>query len=81
MGGEGIVVRQAAGEVLVLSEVGARVMDMVAAEVSVGSMLAALGAEYEVEATALEHDVLAFLRELLDAGIIETIATGHGDPA
>jgi len=72
VGGEGIVVRQAAGEVLVLSEVGARVLDMIESGTSVGMMLATLSTEYEIDAGTLERDVMDYLRELLEAGIIES---------
>lgn len=81
VGGEGIVVRQAAGEVLVLSEVGTRVLDMASAEMPVGAILTSLGEEYDVEAPALEHDVLAYLQDLLDAGIIEPVTADSGDRA
>jgi hypothetical protein len=75
VGGEGIVVRQAAGEVLVLSEVGARVLDLIESGVPVGRLLTMLVAEYEVEEAALERDVMDYLREALEAGIIERVGT------
>lgn len=73
VGGEGIVVRQAAGEVLVLNGVGARVLDLLDSESPVGGLVDALAAEYDIDRATLERDVLAYLRELLDAGIIEDV--------
>jgi hypothetical protein len=75
VGGEGIVVRQAAGEVLVLSEVGARVLDLIESGTPVGGLLAILAAEYEIEEAILERDVMEYLREVLEAGIVEQVAT------
>ena len=76
LGGEGIVVRQAAGEVLVLSEVGARVLDLLAAGTPIGGLLDVLAAEYEVDRATLERDVIAYLQQLLDAGVVERTAPG-----
>lgn len=74
IGGEGVVVRQTAGEVLVLNEVGARVLDLVDARMPVGALVDALVAEYETDRATLERDLLAYLRELVDAGIVEDAA-------
>ena len=74
IGGEGIVVRQAAGEVLVLNGIGARVLDLLESGNSVASLLDTLGAEYDIDRAILRQDVLAYLQELLDAGVIETTA-------
>ena len=74
VGGEGIVVRQAAGEVLVLSEVAARVLDLIETGANVGRLLTILAAEYEIEVAILERDVTDFLHEVLEAGIIEQVA-------
>ncbi len=74
IGGEGIVVRQTAGEVLVLNGVGARVLDLLESGMPVGSLVDMLVAEYDVDRATLERDVLAYFQELLDAGIIEDVA-------
>jgi hypothetical protein len=76
IGGEGIVVRQAAGEVLVLNGVGARVLDLLESGSTVESLLDALGTEYDIDPAVLRQDVLAYLQELQDAGVIETAAGG-----
>ena len=49
VGGEGIVVKQAAGEVLVLSEVGARILDLLEPGIGVGGLLRALAGEYDID--------------------------------
>ena len=72
IGGEGIVVRQAVGEVLVLNEVGVRVLDLLAAGKPVGDVVGTLAAEYDVDTATLERDVPGYIQELLDAGIVET---------
>ena len=72
VGGEGIVVRQSAGEVLVLNEVGVRVLDLLATGNSIARVLTALQAEYDVDAATLQSDVLAYVHELVDAGIVES---------
>lgn len=74
IGDEGVVVRQTAGEVLVLNEIGVRVLDLLETAIPVSGLLDALDDEYEVDRTTLEQDVLAYLQELVDAGVIERVA-------
>ena len=73
IGGEGIVVRQTAGEVLVLNDVGVRVLDLLATGNPVHGAAAALAADYDVDVATAERDVMAYAQELLDAGVIETL--------
>ena len=74
IGGEGIVVRQTAGEVLVLNEVGVRVLDLLAKGGTVDSVVEAVAADYEVDAATAESDVIAYAQELVEAGVIETLS-------
>ena len=74
IGGEGVVVRQTAGEVLVLNEIGVRVLVLLETTLPVSGLLDALDAEYEIDRPTLERDVLAYLQELMDAGVIEPVA-------
>ena len=74
IGGEGIVVRQAAGEVLVLNEVGVRVLDLLASGTAVAGVVTTLKSEYDIDAATIERDVLAYVQDLLDAGIVESAA-------
>ena len=74
IGGEGVVVRQTASEVLVLNEIGVRVLELLEAALPVSGLLDALDAEYEIDRPTLERDVLVYLQELVDAGVIEPVA-------
>ena len=74
IGDEGVVVRQTAGEVLVLNEIGVRVLELLEATLPVSGLLDVLDAEYEIDRPTLERDVLAYLQELVDAGVIEHAA-------
>jgi len=73
-------VKQRAGEVLVLNDVGARVMDLAEAGESIAGMVSVLAAEYDVAAPVLERDLLAYLQELLDAEVIEPVDAPSGKP-
>lgn len=74
IGDEGVVVRQTAGEVVVLNEIGVRVLELLETTMPVNGLLDALDAEYAVDRPTLEQDVLAYLQELVDAGVIERVA-------
>lgn len=70
VGGEAVVVRQEAAEVLVLNEVGARVLDLVGRRRPVAEIIAALCAEFEVAPELAAAEVTAFLGEIAAAGLI-----------
>ncbi|MFZ1574590.1 MAG: PqqD family protein [Chromatiaceae bacterium] len=74
VGEEGVVLRQAAGEVLVLNGTGIRVLEAVNAVRPVSDIIQALAAEYEVGPLQLTHDVKEYLQELFDAQIIAECA-------
>lgn len=65
------MVRQTAGEVLVVNDVGGAVLDLLDQTPTVRVLLDRLAGQYDVEQSVLERDVLVYLRELLDAGVIE----------
>ena len=73
--GEAVVVRQKAGEVLVMNEVAARLLDLADGRASVGAWVDVLAAEYDVDRESLERDVLTFTAELAAEGMLE-IADG-----
>jgi hypothetical protein len=75
IGGEGIVVMQSSAEVLVVSEVGARVLELIESGNAVGGILTAITAEYDVDGAVLERDAVTYLQELLDANVIEVATT------
>ena len=74
IGGEGIVVRQRASEVLVVTAVGARVLDLLDGNTPVSGLVKALAAEYDIDCPTLESDTEIYLRDLLEAGVIEPVA-------
>jgi len=69
---EAVVVRQTGAEVLVLSEVAARILALADGIRPVGAWIEVLATEYEVDRGTLERDVLRFAAELADEGILET---------
>ena len=76
--GEGVVLNQTAAEVIVVSPVGLRVLELMEEDGAVAGILDRLHGEYEVEAAALEQDVLAFLGEMMAAGPVRLAAGATG---
>lgn len=73
---EAVVVRQSGPEVLVLNEVGARVLDLVDGHAPVSDLVARMRGEFDVDEARLQGDVIRFLGELAQAGVIEEVAAG-----
>jgi hypothetical protein len=73
---EAVVVRQRAGEVLVMNEVAARLLDLADGRASIGAWIDALAGEYEVDRATLERDVLVFATELAAEGMLEPVEPG-----
>jgi hypothetical protein len=73
VGGEGIVLRQEAREVLVLNETGARVLSLLDGRRDVAGVEAALEAERDAPAQEIRRDLEEFLEELLAAGVVEEV--------
>lgn len=71
IGGEAVVVRQDAPEVLVLNPVGARVLELLAGGEPLGAVGARLAAEFAVAPAEAEADARAFAAELASAGVLE----------
>jgi hypothetical protein len=69
--GEAVVIRQKSAEVLVMSEVAARILALADGSRPIGAWVEALAAEYEVDRGTLERDVLCFVAELAGEGILE----------
>lgn len=70
---EAVVVRQTGAEVLVLSEVAARILALADGVRPVAVWIETLATEYEVDRATLERDVLRFAAVLADEGILETV--------
>jgi len=71
---EAVVVRQRAGEVLVMNETAARLLELADGRTSVADWVEVLAGEYEVDREALERDVLAFALELAEEGMLELVS-------
>ena len=70
---EAVVVRQREGEVLVMNETAARLLELADGRSSVADWVDALAGEYEVDRAALERDILAFAESLADEGMLEPV--------
>lgn len=74
--GQAVVIVQKSAEALVLNPVGTRVLELIDGELSVGGLLRRLEEEYEVDPMTLRRDVLDYLRQLLEAGVVEVVEPG-----
>jgi hypothetical protein len=70
---EGVVVRQSAGEVLVLNDLGTRILAMADGLAPVARWIDALLGDFDVERPQLERDVLVFAAELVEQGLLEPL--------
>ena len=68
---EGVLLLQQAGEVLVLNELGMRVIELMDGPVELDALVDRLAAEFEVDRPTLERDVGQFVAELDEAGALE----------
>lgn len=71
--GEAVIVRTDASEVLGLDPVGTRTLELIDGGRSLAEVVSALAAEYDVERAQLEHDIAAFVGELIDGGVLERV--------
>jgi Coenzyme PQQ synthesis protein D (PqqD) len=71
---EGVIVRQTDPEVLVVNDLAARILETIDGTVPVGALVDAFTSEYAVDRAVLEHDVAAFLDELVEGRIIEEVS-------
>lgn len=76
---EAVVIRQRAGEVLVMNETAARLLELADGRTSVAGWVDILAGEYDVDRAALERDVLAFATDLADGGMLELVAPVEED--
>jgi hypothetical protein len=70
---EAVVVRQRSAEVLVMSEVAARMLSLADGVHPVAHWLDVLAGELDVDRATLESDVLGFASELAAEGILEIV--------
>jgi hypothetical protein len=70
---EAVVLRQSVAEVLVINEIGARILELADGCNPVSAWVDALLAGYEVERDTLLADVLSFAGELTEQGLLEPV--------
>ena len=68
---EAVVLRQDAGETLVLNEVGARMLQLFDGGAALDDVARSIAAEYDVESAEAEQDTRQFAGQLIEAGILE----------
>lgn len=68
---EGVVVRQEAAEILILNEVGTRILALVDEGLAPPAIVERLAGQFDAEPERLAGDLTAFLQELSAAGLIE----------
>ena len=70
VGGEVVLMSVERGKYYGLDEIGSNIWRRIEQPVDVASLCAALQAEYDADAAALEHDVIALLERLADQGLV-----------
>lgn len=73
--GEGVILSQDRGEVLVVNGVGTRVVELLQHDSTLDDIVATLHKEHEVEVSTLRKDICAFLEELEQAEVLESEST------
>ncbi|MEO1367968.1 MAG: PqqD family protein [Acidobacteriota bacterium] len=71
---EAVVLRQQAGETLVLNEVGSRILQLCDDGESFDGVVRSISQEFDVETPQAEADARQFISQLVDAGILEAHA-------
>jgi hypothetical protein len=67
------VVRLDSAEVLVLNEVGGRVVELLDGSKPLGGISAVIRSEFDVDAARADQDVLDYARELLENGLVDVV--------
>ena len=68
---EGVVIKQDTAEVLVLNEVGARVLELIDGERTTAQLAAALEEQFVAPPEEIRRDLEHYLGELVAAGLVE----------
>ena len=71
--GEGVVIQQKSAEVLVVNEVGARILSLVDGERSAASIASAVAQEFDADRDMVARDLDGYLDELLAVGVVEEV--------
>ncbi|HSO21361.1 MAG TPA: PqqD family protein [Chondromyces sp.] len=80
IGDEAVVVRQLEGDVLVLNEVAARVLQLAGEGLSQAEICGRLAGEFEAPEADLPRDVERFLAELEELAVLERVAAEGNGP-
>ena len=73
MGDEAVVLCQSSAEILVLNEIGSRILHLVDGRRGAEDLCTALCEEFDVEAATVLQDLTAFLSELIEIGAVERV--------
>lgn len=73
IGAEGVIVRQNAGEVIVVNEIGASIVAAIDGKTSVDVLIDKIHDAYDVDKEQAAQDVLAFLDEIVKVGVAEFV--------
>ncbi len=74
--GEAVVLRQGPGEVLILNEVGARVLQLMDQGLSIGAAASRLLEEYDVAEEVVRDDLERFVDEAVTSGLLRRVSHG-----
>jgi hypothetical protein len=77
---EGVVLRKSLGEVLVLNDVGTRIVKLCETGTSVRDLVTGLMQEFDVEPERLEADIRNFIQDLKNAGVLEPLDAPEPEP-
>ncbi len=72
--GEGVVLQQTSAEVVMLNDTGADVLELINGERPIRAIVDALASEYDTATETLTADVLSYIQELVEAGVIADTA-------
>ena len=67
--GEGVVVDQRRAEVIVVNEVGLRVLELLREKVSLEDIVAKVSDEFDAQPETVEADVLRFIDQIAERGM------------
>jgi len=70
---EGVVLKQATAEILVVNEVGARALELLDGQRALADVHSTLAGEFEATSDDISRDLDVYLAELLEIGVIEEI--------
>lgn len=69
--GEGVIIRQEEGELLVVNEVGARILELLSEGIPTAGLIDRITQEFTVGGADLTQDVHRYLSELESARVVE----------